>query len=137
MKEVKSKAVQKISVKAYADLIGKSDKTVYKMIKDGLVAAKKGKSGYEVVVDTFIHERSDDINKELGNLRETVKDLAKRIEKLESMSVKKKTVPKKIGVPVKKTLKKSVAKAPLKKKPLKKVVKKSSIKSPKSKTTKK
>lgn len=137
MKETKSKAVQKISVKAYGDLIGKSDKTVYKMIKDGLVAAKKGKSGYEIIVDTNIREQSDDINKELGKLRETVKNLAKRIEKLESMSVKKKTVSKKVSVPVKKTLKKSIAKAPLKKKPLKKVVKKSSIKSSKPKKPKK
>lgn len=49
--------MQKIGLKAYSKLIGKSDKTVYKMIKEGLNAAKKGNNGYEVAVDGYVLER--------------------------------------------------------------------------------
>jgi len=127
MKKVESKSTQKLGVKAYSNLIGKSDKTVYKMIKDGLIAAKKGKNGYEVIVDSYILEGYNDMHKELNELKSLLNDLDKRLQKLESKSVNKKAPLKKVNKPVKK----AVAKAPQVKKPLKKVLKKKVKKSTK------
>ncbi len=118
MQEVESKSTRKLSVKAYSDLIRKSDKTVYKMIKDGLITAKKGKNGYEVVVDTYVLEGYNEIHKEVNELKGLLKELDKRLEKLESKPVKKRAL-----------VKKAIAKAPKVKKPLKKVPKKTLKKS--------
>ena len=139
MKESKLKSREKISVKAYANLIGKSDKTVYKMIKDDLVVAKKGKHGYEVVVDSYILEHYNDMNKEFSLLTKVVDALDKRLKTLESTSMTKKTAVKKATPMTKKVLKKAPVKSKTisTKKPLKKIVKKAPTKSTKLKNSKK
>jgi len=134
MKE--SQTINTLSVKEYASLINKSDKTVYKMIKEGLVGAKKGMNGYEVVVDTYLTSRCKDINKslfdmqgliqsftkEISSLKTATAYFEKRLNELESKSLKKSVVKKKLLKPLKKVMKKPIRKKLLKKvmsKPLK------------------
>lgn len=124
MSDKKSKPTQKLGVKAYSELIGKSDKTVYKMIKDGLLPVKKGKSGFEVIVDAYVVEAYSGIKKELAAVSDLVKELSKRLSKVEANNLKKKTLIKKVNSPVKKSVKKTVSKSVSKKKPSKKTIKK-------------
>jgi len=121
MTELKSKHYKEISVKAYSKLINKSDKTVYKMIKEGLVAAKKEDKGYVIRVDNFMLNRCEDMNKNLYSMKELMESFEVRlakIEKKEQKSPAKKKVLKKSIKPLKKAVKK----------PLKKVAKKAVVK---------
>ncbi|PHR57490.1 MAG: hypothetical protein COA44_05460 [Arcobacter sp.] len=115
-----------ITVKAYAKLIDKSDKTVYKMIKDGLVTAKKKEKTYAIRVDNFMLNRCEDITKSLYTMKELMQGFESRLKELEEKSSKK-SVLKKIKVAVKK---------PIKKGSIKKSIKKSKLLKPKKKITK-
>lgn len=130
MTDEKSKYHQEISVKAYAELIDKSDKTVYKMIKDGLLEASKKSKGYVIYVDSFMLNRCEDINKNLGSIKERMASFESRLKDVEA---KKKSSP--LGKKVVKKLKKPIAKT-LKKTP-KKTMAKVIKKSEKKKVTKK
>jgi hypothetical protein len=106
-----------LSVKEYALLINKSDKTVYKMIKEGLIGAKKGSNGYVVLVDTYLTSRCKDINKNLSEMKallqsftKEISSLEKRVKNLESKSLKKTVVKKKLIKPLRKSVKKTVLK---------------------------
>lgn len=114
-----------LSVKEYANLIGKSNKTVYKMIDDGFVAATKEGKILRVAVDTNILKKYDASMEYVREILKELTQLKKRVSELESK--KKKTVVKKSVVKNKTPLKK-VKKAPLKKStkkvPLKKTTKK-------------
>ncbi|MDF1880169.1 hypothetical protein JHD50_02435 [Sulfurimonas sp. MAG313] len=125
-----------ISVKAYAKLIDKSDKTVYKMIKDGLVAAKKKDKGYEIRVDNFMLNRCEDINKSLHTMKTLMNDFSKEVEELKlsvdkikesNKNSRKKLVLNKKLKPIKKVVKSS------RKKILKKSPKKTRLKTSNSK----
>jgi len=120
MSELKSKQYKDISVKAYAKLINKSDKTVYKMIKEGLIAAKKEDKGYVIRVDNFMINRYEDMNKNLHAMKELLESFELRLAKVEKKETKKpvKPVKKAIKKPLTKTLKKTAKKTVLK--PLKK-----------------
>ncbi len=96
---------QCITVKEYAGLIGKSDKTVYKMIKDGLIRVNKEEKKYRVVVDTFLHKRFKDMNRNLLQMQEVVLNLEKRLAKLEEKSISKKSTTDKLIKPLKKSMK--------------------------------
>jgi len=127
MKE--NKNISTLSVKEYAILINKSDKTVYKMIKNGLVGVTKGKNGFEVVVDIYLTSRCKDINKslleiqglmqvftkEISSLKTTTAYFEKRLKELESKSLKKRVLKKKLLKPLKKVMKKPVLKKSVKK----------------------
>ncbi len=99
-----------ISVKEYAALINKSDKTVYKMIKDGLVEARKEDKGYEVRVDNFMMSRCDKINQNLQKMSELIERFEERLDNLEKRGVKKEVVEKKLVKPLQKIVKKPVLK---------------------------
>lgn len=99
-----------VSVKNYASLINKSDKTVYKMIKEGLVAARKGEKGYEVRVDNFMINRSEEINKSLRTMKALIESFELRLDALEKKGVNKDIVEKKLVKPLKKLVKKPLAK---------------------------
>jgi len=98
-----------VSVKAYAKLINKSDKTVYKMIKDGLLGANKKAKGYEIRVDSFMLNRCEDINKNMHNMKELIESFELRLKEVEQKLEKKKKNPiqKKKMKPLLKTIKKS------------------------------
>lgn len=120
MTELLSKHYKEVSVKAYAKLINKSDKTVYKMIKEGLIAANKKDKGYMIRIDNFMLNRCEDMNKNLDAIKELIESLVTRLEKLEKKEMKtakksvKKPLTKRINKPLKKRVKKTVSK-PLKK----------------------
>ncbi len=118
MKELTSPST--MSVKEYAKLINKSDKTVYKMIKDGLIMAKKEKTGYEVLVDSFLISRCKDINKSLFEMKEGMRLFTKEISALQKRST---YFEKRLVALELKQLKKSVVKSKLLK-PFKKILKK-------------
>jgi len=115
MTATNSKYYKDISVKAYAKLINKSDKTVYKMIKDGLIGANKKAKGYEIRVDSFMLNRCEDINKNMHTMKELMQSFESRLNEIES-----KTKQKKVVTPLKKSMKKPI---------MKKVVKKTAVKS--------
>jgi len=119
MSVTESKFYKDISVKAYAKLINKSDKTVYKMIKDGLLGAKKKAKGYEIRVDSFMLSRCEDINENIFTMKELMQSFESRLKEVE-----KKTEKKKVVISTKQGAKKPVMKKVLKKntlKPIKKV----------------
>ncbi len=134
MKEITGTST--LSVKEYAKLINKSDKTVYKMIKEGLIMAKKEKMGYEVLVDSFLISRCNEINKSLRQMKEHItlftkeisalqigsRSLEKRVTELESKQLKKSVIKKKLLKPLKKVMKKPIKKTA--KKVTKKTIKK-------------
>lgn len=114
MTELKSKHYKDISVKAYAKLINKSDKTVYKMIKEGLVAAKKEDKGYVIRVDNFMLNRCEDMNKNLHTMKALMEEFELRLSTIEKKELKKpaqKKVVKKMLKPLKKTVKKPLKKS--------------------------
>jgi len=109
MTELSSKYYKEISVKAYAKLINKSDKTIYKMIKEGLIAAKKKDKAYVIRVDNFMFDRCEDINKSIHTMKELMESFALRLDKMEKSvpkSLLKKTVLKKSVKPLVKSKKK-------------------------------
>lgn len=107
-----------MSVKKYSELVGKSDKTIYKQIKKGTLPSEKVKKGYRVLVDANMLKCIEKLRKELDEMK---KEEKKRNEKSEKKSTAK-TAPKKTAVKrtVKKTALKPTAKKSLKKSPLKK-----------------
>ncbi len=135
----------KMSVKEYAKLIGKNEKTVYKMIKDEVIATKKENGKHRINVDKNllkVIERAQQALQEakaiLLNIEKASEQIKKPAKKV-SKSVVKKTVPKKKTVKkstkaIVKPLKKSVKKAV---KPLKKSTKKVTTKKVVSKAPKK
>ena len=118
-----------LSVKEYAKLINKSDKTVYKMIKEGLVNAKKEKNEYAVLIDAYLIARYQDINKslseikvmmalltkEISSLQSASAYFEKRVKALEANSLKKTVVKKRLIKPVNKLVKKPILRKSTKK----------------------
>lgn len=113
MTDQKSKHHKDISVKAYAKLIDKSDKTVYKMIKDGLIGANKKSKGYVIRVDSFMLNRCEDINKNLHSMKELMASFESRLKDVEAKN-QRKPLAKKIVKAVKKPIPKTLKKAPKK-----------------------
>jgi hypothetical protein len=110
MTDQKSRYYKDISVKAYAKLINKSDKTVYKMIKDGLIGASKKSKGYVIRVDSFMLNRCEDINKNLHSMKELMASFESRLKELEEKKKNKPLVKKVLKTakkPIVKTLKKA------------------------------
>jgi len=120
MSEIKS--YKDLSVKAYAKLIAKSDKTVYKMIKDGLLAAKKKDKGYSIRVDNFMLNRCDDITESMCTMKDLMQSFESRLKKLEEGG-QKKSMTKKTKLSVKKPLSKMKKSVKSPKKKLRKLVK--------------
>jgi len=123
MTDVHSKHYKELSVKAYAKLINKSDKTVYKMIKEGLVAARKKDKAYVIRVDNFMLDRCEDMHKHIHTMKELMDSFSFRLEKLEKKEKNKtvkKSVLKKSVKPLTKTKKKPLVKTG--KKPVKKTL---------------
>lgn len=114
-----------LSVKEYASLIGKSNKTVYKMIDEGFVAATKEGKTLKVAVDTNILKKYDASMEYIETILIELEILNKRVTALES---KKKSTPAKKSVVTKKAPLKKVKKAPLKKSTTKKTPLKKSTK---------
>jgi hypothetical protein len=124
-----------LSVKAYAELVGKSDKTIYKQINRGTINAVKVKKGFQVSVDANMLKRIckletalEEAKIALKRLEEKKKD-AKSTETAASTAAPKKksaaqrlkpAVRKPLPKPVKKSVRKPVAKKTLKKSPPKK-----------------
>ena len=131
----------KMSVKEYAKLIGKNEKTVYKMIKDEVITTKKENGKHRINVDKNllkVIERAQQALQEakaillkIEKASEQIKKPAKRIAK--KSTLKKKAVKKSIKAIVK-PLKKSVKKSA---KPLKKSTTRVTAKRVLSKTSKK
>ena len=114
-----------LSVKEYANLIGKSNKTVYKMIDEGFVAATKEGKALKVAVDTNILKKYDASMEYIEEILKELVQLKKRVSELESqkkVSAKKSVIKKK--APVKKLKKAPLKKSVTNKKPLKKTTKK-------------
>lgn len=133
MTELDVRHYKEISVKAYAKLINKSDKTVYKMIKEGLVAASKKDKSYMIRVDNFMLDRCEDMQKSIYTMKALMESFSLRLEKIEKKE--RKTVSKKVTVkkklkPLKKSIKKPLAKP---KKIMKKVLPKATGKKSKKK----
>jgi hypothetical protein len=76
-----------MSVKAYAELVDKSDKTIYKQIKKGSLGSVRVKKGYRVSVDTNMLKRI----KRLEIALEEAKTQLKYMEKETREAAKKKT----------------------------------------------
>lgn len=114
-----------MSVKAYAELVDKSDKTIYKQIKKGSLDAVKVKKGYQVCVDANMLKRLQKVQKALDEAQAALKT-AKEEEhakstKTSAASAPTKSVKKVVAKkPLKKTVKKPVAKKTVKKSPVKK-----------------
>ena len=108
--------MDKVSVKEYAAVINRSESTVYRMIKKGTLEAKKGKKGFEILIDLSQLKCYTKQCKEMKKLKAQVKELKAQIA-----SVAK-------AVPKKKIAKKTVKKAAPKKATVKKVVKKAAPK---------
>jgi len=104
-----------VSVKEYAKMIDKSDKSIYKMIKDGLVASTKDGKKIQILVDENMIFKIDKTCKKLDVLELRIKNLEDIVFKL---SEKKKVIVKK-KKPILKSMKK-VVKKPLKKRIIKK-----------------
>jgi excisionase family DNA binding protein len=94
-----------MSVKTYAEMVDKSDKTIYKQIKKGSLEAVRVKKGYQVCVDANMLKR----------LTKMEKALAEAKEELNALQEEKDETRQKTSVPKKKVSKKSDKKTPLKK----------------------
>lgn len=113
MTELSAKYYKEISVKEYAKLINKSDKTIYKMIKEGLIAARKKDKAYVIRVDNFMFDRCEDMSKNIHSMKALMESFSLRLEKLEKNKTEKtvkKTVSKKSIKPLKKVKKKPLVK---------------------------
>ena len=62
-----------MSVKTYAELVDKSDKTIYKQIKNGSLEAVRVKKGYQVCVDANMLKRLKKLSKALDEARTALK----------------------------------------------------------------
>ena len=119
-----------MSVKKYSELVGKSDKTIYKQIKKGTLEAVKVKKGYQVCVDANLLKCLGKMEKALEEAKNALKKLEEEQDEKSKKTGTAKAAPKKTAV--KQPLKKSTAKtAP------KKSVKKSTTKPAAKKTLKK
>lgn len=125
-----------ICVKEYADIIGKSDKTVYKMVKNGHLQSVKRDKVLHVVVDQHMLEAYQSICKKYDTLDDKVEKIIERLDAIAQREKPAKSVKKSnTKQPAKKTLsKKKLPKnssSPKKRKPLKKVATKRLVKAKK------
>lgn len=104
-----------ISVKEYAALIGKSDKSVYKMIDKGRLIAKKEEKVYLVAVDRQFVKLVKALRSEIETLN---------AERAATAPKAKSAVKKSRAKPLKKTAAKTLKKGVAKKSPLKPTTKK-------------
>jgi excisionase family DNA binding protein len=77
-----------LDVKAYAKLIGKSKKTVYKMIKNGFLPASKEGKSYKVAVDTNMTARHEETKEKINSMKAELLALGKRVTALEKATTK-------------------------------------------------
>ncbi|MBU1642124.1 helix-turn-helix domain-containing protein [bacterium] len=75
-----------LEVKAYAKLIGKSKKTVYKMIKNGFLPASKEGKSYKVAVDTNMTARHEATKEKINSMKAELAALSKRVAALEKVT---------------------------------------------------
>lgn len=125
-----------ICVKEYADIIGKSDKTVYKMVKNGHLQSVKRDKVLHVVVDQHMLEAYQSICKKYDTLDEKVEKIIERLDAMAQREKSTKSVKKSnTKQPAKKTLSKKKrpknSSSPKKRKPLKKVATKRLVKAKK------
>ncbi|MDA3947036.1 MAG: hypothetical protein PF439_10200 [Helicobacteraceae bacterium] len=122
--------MKNMSVKEYAKLIGKNEKTVYKMIKDETVVTLKENGKFRIKVDKNllkIIERAQQALNEAKAILLTIEKASDQIVKpVKIVSQVAKTVAKR-SEPKKQAVKKSTKTAA---KPIKKMVKKVSAKNP-------
>lgn len=131
----------KMSVKEYAKLIGKNEKTVYKMIKDEVITTKKENGKHRINVDKNllkVIERAQQALQEakaiLLNIEKASEQIKKPAKRVAKKSIPKKKAVKKSTKAIVKPLKKSVKKSA---KPLKKSTTRVTAKRVLSKTSKK
>ncbi len=125
---------QTMHVKAYAKLIERNEKTVYKMIKDGMLLTHKEQGKIQIMVDKNlikILERTQLALEECKTMLLSIDEASKTLR--QPSKNKTKPLPKKSSVKMKKTIKTKPLKKSLKKstKPLKKRVRKVLTKSTK------
>ncbi len=125
-----------MGVKAYAKLIEKNEKTVYKMIKDGLLLTQKEQGKIQIMVDKNlikILERTQLALQECKSMLLSIEEASETLKKPAKNKLATKPIPKKSSVKMKKPIKTKPLKKSLKKstKPLKKRVNKVLTKSTK------
>jgi hypothetical protein len=115
-----------LSVKAYAELVDKSDKTIYKQITKGTISAVKTKKGFQVCVDANMLKRMSKLEKALEEAKSALKTLEEEKNDAKTTQTaaapaapKKKSAVQRPGAGVKKPLKKRTAKPVAKKTPKK------------------
>jgi len=130
-----------ISVKEYAKLIGKNEKTVYRMIKENRVEAVKDNGIYSLNVDKNLLKVISKTQKALEEAKAVLNSMDETSIKTQSKAISKKPVTKTKKV-TSKVIKKVIPKSkkaspkvvkknmPTKSKPVKRIVKKSVIKKP-------
>jgi hypothetical protein len=126
----KEEDMTQLTVKAYAELIGKNEKTVYKMIKKQTIDAVKEKGRYRVNVDKNLMKVIDRTQKALEEAKAVLTSIESTAvavpqkQPTRKNAVKKPTAKRLKSVskpkPLKKSVKKTVAKKPLKKSTTKK-----------------
>ena len=106
-----------MSVKVYAELVEKSDKTIYKQIKNGSLEAVRVKKGYQVCVDANMLKRLKKISRALEEAQHALKTVKEEIDAKSEKKAPAPTAPKKSGTGqrVKPVQKKNIKKTPLKK----------------------
>ncbi len=77
-----------LEVKAYAKLIGKSKKTVYKMIKNGFLPATKEGKSYKVAVDTNMTAKHEETKEKISRMKAELIALGRRVAALEKATAK-------------------------------------------------
>lgn len=92
-----------ISIKEYADIIGKSDKTVYKMVKNGQLQSIKRDKVLHVVLDGNLFEAYQNVCKTFESLQANIDALTLRIEALEKPATLKPISQKSVKKSVKKS----------------------------------
>lgn len=94
-----------LSVKEYANLVNKSDKSIYKLVKNSKIESRLNGKKIEILVDENLYNSLKKMSFSLNALSEKVEFLEKRLTKIEE-ALKPKIV-------VKKT--RSIKKVPIKK----------------------
>lgn len=120
--------MKEVSVKAYAALIGKSEKTVYKMIKKEDIDVFKRDGIYQIRVDRNLLKVIDRTQRALEEAKAVLASIESTVKEEPPArevpaATPKKTVPRKRRATAKvqkKSLKKPAAKVPLKKRSAKK-----------------
>ena len=125
-----------MGVKAYAELIERNEKTVYKMIKDGLLLTQKEQGKIQIMVDKNlikILERTQLALEECKSILLSIEEASETLKKPTRSKLATKPIPKKSSLKMKKPIKTKPLKKSLKKstKPLKKQVNKVLTKSTK------